>query len=177
MNSLPRYSRLSTPVNGMTIVEVIVALMLFATFSAVFLIVSEFTTRYLGESDVSQADGGRQGFPIDQYRLLQAMDDIAEELSYPAVTRDKIVGIMTSPLKVCSLNPVIDWELTGPEVRLPFDYKICLKSTSLSEGLPEALALDTEAKPGIYVLLAVPEKITASARPVRRLFCRPKPYC
>jgi hypothetical protein len=161
---------------GMTIVEVVVSMMLFTIFSAIFLMVSEFTTRYLGESEASLV--GSQGLLVDHHRLQVAMDGLSESLSYPAVTREKIVTVMTNPEQSCTYDPIFEWGLTGKRPELPPGYKICLKSTSLSESTIDALVQqEASAKAGIYVLLAVPDEVTASARPVRRLFCRPKPYC
>lgn len=176
MAAVPRSVLLPRADAGMTIVEVVVAMMLFTIFSAIFLMVSEFTTRYLGESEASLV--GSQGLLIDHHRLQVAMDGLSESLAYPAVTQEKIVTIMTSPEQSCTYDPVFEWALAGKRPELPPGYRICLKSTSLSEStIGSLIQQDANAKPGIYVLLAVPDEVTASARPVRRLFCRPKPYC
>lgn len=39
------------------------------------------------------------------------------------------------------------------------------------------LAGEAGAKPGIYLLQALPERLNASTLPTRRLFCRPRPFC
>ena len=37
--------------------------------------------------------------------------------------------------------------------------------------------LNNGATPGLYVLQALPTQLNASTLPVRRLFCRPRPFC
>ena len=73
------------------------------------------------------------------------------------------------------------WDLPGKEKQsIPEGYKMCLIPTSLTESSIEDLVSgDKDAKPGIYILYASPpsDKISINALPVRRLFCRPKPYC
>ena len=36
---------------------------------------------------------------------------------------------------------------------------------------------NSSATPGLYVLQALPTQLNASTLPVRRLFCRPRPFC
>ena len=37
---------------------------------------------------------------------------------------------------------------------------------------------NAEGKPGIYILYAKPENgVSVNATPLRRIFCRPKPFC
>ena len=75
-------------------------------------------------------------------------------------------------------NPVIHWGLPMSSVQiqdyLPPGYRFCLWTTSQLEG-----AMDSEGKstPGIYLLQALPEVLSASSLPTRRLFCRPRPFC
>ena len=64
-----------------------------------------------------------------------------------------------------------------PEVSLPPGYRLCLwKTTALESSLTDLDDVDV-AKPGIYLLQALPERLSSSSLPVRRLFCRPRPYC
>ena len=51
------------------------------------------------------------------------------------------------------------------------------KPTSLSESNYTELA-NGEGKPGIYILYSLPDNgVSFNATPVRRIFCRPKPFC
>ena len=43
--------------------------------------------------------------------------------------------------------------------------------------MPALIADSDGAKPGIYLLQALPERLSATSLPTRRLFCRPRPFC
>lgn len=81
------------------------------------------------------------------------------------------------PNDVCTSRPVTQWGLRKlmPEVILPPGYKLCLWSTTRIESSPGADG--KSSPPGIYLLQALPEKITPSSLPTRRLFCRPRSSC
>ena len=75
-------------------------------------------------------------------------------------------------------RPVAQWHLPMPEVSLPPGYRLCLwKTTALESSLTDLDADVDVAKPGIYLMQALPERLSSSGLPVRRLFCRPRPYC
>ena len=131
-----------------------------------------------------------QGVIIDQYKLRVAMDFYVDTLSQPGITLSNINTIINSKFgnlkQGCSLSPSSDWNI--PVNINPFqnetwspssiNYALCLKSTSLGESSLTNLINNTSgAKPGIYVLLALPHKVTAYSLPARRVFCRPDPYC
>ena len=78
---------------------------------------------------------------------------------------------------VCSSDPVVDWGLEDfmdkNKIKdlLPTGYRLCLwKTTETSQS-------ETAASPSIYLLQALPKKISSSSLPIRRLFCRPRPFC
>ena len=118
--------------------------------------------------------------PLDspQSDGVQCTDDVNEKC-YPgrkiAFDPDSI-----EPNKACVSNPVADWGLRPDplppkaEVSLPPGYRLCLWSTSEKETRPDA---NGTSEPGIYLLQALPEQITPSSLPTRRLFCRPRPFC
>ena len=133
--------------------------------------------RFFVTKDRSGVQGAR-GVLIDQHELLMSMDQIAETLSQPGYTLNEINQIVEN----CSYPPPPPtriWGLPGVEKQsLPDGYKICLFSTSLSESSLEDLVSEkADAKPGIYILYAAPDQTSLNYLPVRRLFCRPKPYC
>jgi hypothetical protein len=112
---------------------------------------------------------------IDHQQLHIAMDSLVEVLGQPGISLKDIAYPQTvKPNKACTDQPVESW---GLEVfmdkdkidnLLPPGYKLCVWETALAENVPV---------PGIYLLQALPEKISASSLPTRRLFCRPRPYC
>ena len=61
---------------------------------------------------------------------------------------------------------------------LPNGYKYCVEPTFLGESdLVDLVNDELNAKPGIYILSAIPDKITSTTKPLRRIFCRPKTFC
>jgi len=160
---------------GMTLVEVMIALMLLVAFMGVYVAVTEFTNRFLGESE--KVLPGSQGLLVDQHQLQTAMDRLADTLAQPGMEQSEIATIITSG---CTYDPMGSWSLPGSKPDLPPGYRICLRSTSLSES-PITQLLDRSAFPqaraGIYVLQALPDEVSATTQQSRRLFCRPKPFC
>jgi hypothetical protein len=160
---------------GMTLVEVMMAFMLLVAFMGVYVAVTEFTNRFLGDSE--KVLPGSQGLLVDQYQLQTAMDRLADTLAQPGIEQSEIASIITSG---CTYDPMGSWSLPGSKPELPPGYRICLRSTSLSES-PTAQLLDRsafpKARPGIYVLQALPDEVSATTQQSRRLFCRPKPFC
>ena len=59
---------------------------------------------------------------------------------------------------------------------IPQSYKICIKATSLSESNYSKLA-NGEGKLEFIFLLKPQNGVSVNATPVRRIFCRPKPFC
>lgn len=165
--------------SGMSLVELIVALLMLVAFGSAFITVTEFTSRFMRESE----DGlpGSQGLLIDQHQLHVAMDQLVDVLNQPGITLNDVMRIQR---KGCVFDPMSgdldaetgSWGLPGPRLFLPPGYRFCLYSTSLSESSVEDL-LNTSGKPGIYLIKAEPESVSAASLPVRRLFCRPKPFC
>ena len=58
-------------------------------------------------------------------------------------------------------------------------YHLCLWKAGLPEASMEQLldTADSSATPGLYVLQALPSQLNAATLPVRRLICRPRPFC
>ena len=174
-NGLP--NQYTNEPNGMTLAEVIIGMFMLAAFTGIFLIVTDFTNRFF-ISDKSELEGS-QGLLIDHHKINMSMDKTVEILSQPGYSLGEILEIS----KNCSyyIPPKRIWGLPANEDQeLPDGYKYCLVPTSLSESNIEDLASNTaNSKPGIYILYASPlsDKISINALPLRRIFCRPKPYC
>ncbi len=183
---------------GMSIVEMIFSLLLVTIFMATSVTILQLTSVILGKTNsqingkyTSSADNYlSQGLIIDQYKLQASMDFYVDILSQPGITLSKINTIRTSQFgtlkKGCSLSPSLDWNIPITKKPLPnetwtpssINYAICLQSTSLVESsLNNLIKNASGANPGIYVLLALPQEVTAFSLPSRRVFCRPDPYC
>lgn len=97
----------------------------------------------------------------------------------------------TPGLACAPVSPVTHWslpileeeeELIESKFDLPPGYRLCLWTTTQREGAVELVVDDdgkqqVRATPGIYLLQALPEQLSASSLPTRRLFCRPRPFC
>jgi len=163
---------------GMSLIEVIIAMMLLVAFFGVFVAVTEFTSRFMRESEAGVP--GSQGALLDQQALQLAMDQLADVLAQPGLSLSDLRLIQS---KGCVYDPMSGlpdatskgWGLPGRALRSPDGYRFCLESTSLTE--PPMAELLAGGKPGIYLIKAIPDQISAAAIPARRLFCRPKPFC
>ena len=80
----------------------------------------------------------------------------------------------------CTSLPSLEWGIPSIDTEaIPKSYKICIKPTSLVETNYSKLA-DPKLTPGIYILYSKPidgSGVSFKATPVRRIFCRPKPFC
>jgi prepilin-type N-terminal cleavage/methylation domain-containing protein len=160
---------------GMTLIEVVIALMLLIAFMGVYVAVTEFINRFMGESE--KVLPGSQGLLMDQHQLQMAMDRLADILAQPGIEQSEIASIIISG---CTYDPIGSWSLPGQKPDLPPGYRICLRSTSLVESpLPQLLDRGKfpSSRPGIYVLQALPDEVSATTQQSRRVFCRPKPFC
>ena len=85
----------------------------------------------------------------------------------------------SDPQLACpAARPVTQWRLPMPEVPLPSSYRLCLwKTTAVESSIVNLLEDRPGAKPGIYLLQALPESLSSVSLPTRRLFCRPRPFC
>jgi prepilin-type N-terminal cleavage/methylation domain-containing protein len=173
--NVAQFHRQTLREQGMTLVEVMIAMMLLVAFMGVYVAATTFINRVLGESE--KVLPGSQGLLVDQHLLQTAMDRLADTLAQPGIDQSEIAAIITSG---CTYDPVGSWSLPGSRPDLPPGYRICLRSTSLSES-PISQLLDRsafpQAKAGIYVLHALPDEVSATTLQSRRLLCRPKPFC
>lgn len=148
---------------GMSLLEMMVAMAMLITFMSTVVIAFSFIGRFLQSSEVSLADS--QGQAIDEHFLQVSMDSLVVNLTQPGFLLDDLQQMINSG---CSYDPVRQWGLPGSVLILPPGYKVCLSTTPASESI---------AKPGIYLLQALPDEISASMLPTRRLFCRPRTMC
>ena len=170
--------------NGMTLPEVMVSALMFAAFTGLFAIVSEFTTKFY-EGEEKRAVTYQRGFMLDQSQIRLAFDRWSRILSQPGYSKDEILEL-TQLNNGCTLFPATEWGIPGiEEASLPTGYLFCIQQASGMDESEENMlySQDSASKPGVYILYAKPVdndfkiKVTSEKVPVRRLFCRPKPYC
>ena len=179
---------------GMTVLEVLLAVMMLSVFTGVVATVMQFTVRFMGEAEPGTADPGGQlphGVLIDHQKIQLVMDRLVDILQQPGISKERLDGTLqgysqiafdnaTSSAKACTKerDPLLAWDLPGKSLEMPAGYRMCLwKTTRAEPSLKDLLDPTKNSKGGVYVLQALPETLSASGLPVRRLFCRPRPYC
>ena len=191
--TMPLVRTRSSLERGMTLLEVLVAILMLTVFTGVVAVVMEFTFRFLGEAESGEKNEFEvsNGVLIDHQEIQIVMDQLVEVLSQPGISKERLLGQeagyrqiafdpdQTDPQTACpSTDPVTQWELPMPTITLPPGYRLCLWTTTEQEdGMSDLLADADGAQPGIYLLQALPEQVNATTLPTRRLFCRPRPFC
>ena len=163
---------------GMTLPELILAILMLSAFTAVTVLVTEFTSRFFqplneeAKEEFITSNKELNDILNDHSQINSAFDSIIEILSEPGIDRNFILNLE------CTSLPSLEWGIPSIDTKaIPKSYKICIKPTSLAESNYTQLA-NAEGKPGIYILFSKPENgVSVNATPVRRIFCRPKPFC
>ena len=163
---------------GMTLPELVLAILMLTAFTGVTVLVTEFTSRFfqpLNEEAKEEFITSKKELSDnlnDHSQINSAFDSIIEIFSEPGIDKNFIYNLE------CTSLPSLEWGIPSIDTKaIPKSYKICIKTTSLSESNYTELA-NAEGKPGIYILFSKPENgVSVNATPVRRIFCRPKPFC
>ena len=163
---------------GMTLPELVLAIFMLIAFTGFTVMIVRYTARFFQplneEAKEEFISSGKELQDIlnDQTQINNAFDSIIEILSEPGIKKDYILNLG------CTSLPSLEWNIPSIDTKaIPKSYKICLKSTSLSESSYSRLS-SGEGKPGIYILYSKPDNgVSFNAIPIRRIFCRPKPFC
>ena len=178
--------------SGMSMIEVIITMTLLSLFFTFYAIFVDIASRY---NDKEQNDlTNSNGLTIDQHYLSLTLDKYINFLSQPGMRLTDINQIKSlQPENLpsgCTFSPNIDWQI--PIKQKPISnvdwqpsnagYAICLKPTSiiespLSDLISKSNGNSIQAQPGLYFLLALPNEVSINKLPIRKLFCRPHPYC
>ena len=168
---------------GMSFLQFIITMTMLVLFTSVVALVMQFTLRFFTEAEAGELNELEisNGVLIDHQQIQMVMDDLVEVLSQPGISLEGIAFDPESvnPAVACPpARPVTQWGLPMREVSLPPGYRLCLWRTTAVESSMTALIDDVDgAKPGIYLLQALPEQLSSNSLPTRRLFCRPRPFC
>jgi len=168
--------------SGMTLVEVILAVFMLVMFTGVFASVLEVVGSYLGVINGNSLRSSL-GWQADR-SIMEIFFDDAENY-FSGVSKTQIDEYIQGG---CVVNPYLEWNIPSSEsVALIGEYFFCLRAApSMPEQLSVAAGDGESALPGFYVVQALPAKLVSSssgsspvqgALPMRRLFCRPKPFC
>lgn len=174
----------------MSLLEMLIALSMLVVFTGVVVMVMEFTNRFFvdleGEKreDTSGKPVWGKGVLVEHAEIQIVMDRLVAVLSQSGVSPQvQTFSGSSTKLPICvgsvefddgDLKPYFAadiaaaWNLPIPAIRLPRGYSLCLWSTN---------PLETASQPGVYVLQALPDKVSASKLPTRRIFCRPRHLC
>ena len=163
---------------GMTLPELILAISMLTAFMGVTVMVTEFTARFFqplneeAKEEYISSNKELSDMLNHHSQINSAFDSIIEILSEPGIDRNFILNLE------CTSLPSLEWGIPSIDTEaIPKSYKICIKPTTLSESNYSQLA-SADGKPGIYILYSKPENgVSVNATPVRRIFCRPKPFC
>jgi len=163
---------------GMTLPELVLAILMLTAFTAVTVLVTEFTSRFFqplneeAKEEFITSNKELSDMLNDHSQINSAFDSIIEILAEPGIDKNFILNLE------CTSLPSLEWGIPSIDTKaIPKSYKICLKPTSLSESSYSKLS-SGEGKPGIYILYSKPDNgISVNAIPIRRIFCRPKPFC
>ena len=160
--------------NGMTIPEVTLAMLVLLIFFGVL----SFYTKYF-EANIklnNELDIEKKTWIQNENNIILAMKRWSEILSQPSISKETILSLG------CRYKPNEDlsiWGLPGKsDKNLPINYRYCIFPTSLVESdINDLIELKPNARAGIYFIYAIPTRITATRKPIRRVFCRPITYC
>ena len=159
---------------GMTLPELVLAIFMLTAFTAITVMVTAYTSRFFQplNQEVGESNEVMRDILNDHYKINDSFDSIIEILSEPGIDKSFILNLK------CTSLPSLEWNIPSIDTEaIPKSYKICIKPTSLSESNFSKL-VNAEGKPGIYILYSKPDNgISVNATPVRRIFCRPKPFC
>ena len=176
----------------MSLVEIIISITLLSIFFATYSGFVEISSRFNNKetNDLKNSNG----LIIDHHYLYITLEKYSEFLSQPGITFAEINNIKQKKIGNlpvgCSLSPREDWELpieAKPITDINWQpsnagYAVCLKSSSiiessLSDLVSKSKGNNIKAQPGLYFLLALPKEVSVNALPIRKIFCRPKPFC
>ena len=143
--------------SGMTLLEVLIAVLLFAVFSGVFMTVTEMLGVLVPASKAPLGDESCNGPAIEISCINIAFDQL---IPFLEKADDLPIDCMSSP-------KAIDSAFGGG---WPDDYRICIYPY---QGLSES----DQKKPGLYLLQAEATEPAFWRKPVQRLFCKPYHLC
>ena len=164
---------------GMTLPELVLSVLMLAAFTGITVMVTAYTSRFFqplneeAKEEYISADKELSDKLNDHSQINRTIDSIIEILSEPGIDKSFITNLE------CTSLPSLEWNIPSIDTKaIPRSYKICIKPTSIAESDYSELANDDGGIPGIYILYSKPENgVSVNSTPVRRIFCRPKPFC
>lgn len=160
---------------GMTLIEVLIAVLLFAVFSGIFLTVTELMTSVMASYEAPEGAAECSGFGEDRACIELYFDElvkILESSAFPGNVASSDCGRSPPALLSKVLNEKEVNHLSG--YIWPANYDICFNA------YPDITENANALQPGLYLLQAQPKQsspLNSAMKPVQRIFCRPSYLC
>lgn len=155
--------------SGMTLLEVLIAVLLFAVFAGTFLMVTEMVGQLLPAEQTPVGDNSCNGPALEESCVNIAFDAMVPSLEKYDPAQIDIGGEYPSPNQV-SFAGIGDLQLAWPDA-----YRLEILQWS---ELSQAASTDQQpSRPGFYLLQATPTQPAFWRKPIQRVFCRPYHRC
>ncbi len=162
---------------GMTTPELVLAIMMLSAFTGVFVLVTQFIASFFqplneeAKEEFIKAEKDLTDVLADHILINKTIDNVIEIFSQSGIDRGYLTTLN------CTSIPKMEWKIKSLDDDFPKTYQLCIE-TAFPESSYQNLQKDRTYRPGIYILYAKPNSgITFNSLPVRRIFCRPKPFC
>ena len=161
-------------INGMTLPEVTIGMMVMIIFASLISLSARFLQLRL--KTVFNNNDSNSTFLQNEHYIYSAMERWSKILSQPSYSKRDIEML---GCKYKSGDNESIWNTPGiSDANLPNDYKYCFLPTIFGESnLIDLINEDDSARPGIYLLYAIPSKLSPNSKPIRKIICRPMNYC
>ena len=121
---------------GMTLPELVLAILMLIAFTAVTVLVTEFTSRFFqplneeAKEEFITSNKELSDMLNDHSQINSAFDSIIEILAEPGIDKNFILNLE------CTSLPSLEWGIPSIDTKaIPKSYKICIKPTSLAESI------------------------------------------
>ena len=160
--------------DGMTLTEVSIAIMVMIIFVSLISLSGKFLQVRL--KSFFSTNNDNYSLLQNEHYIYSIMEKWSEILSQPSYSKEKIKML---GCRYKSKDNQSIWDTPGiSDAKLPSNYKYCIFPSILGESDIEDLINGEEgARPGIYLLYAIPSELYPSSKPIRRIFCRPINFC
>ena len=169
MSSVTPSSRKSFSSSGMTLLEVLIAVLLFAVFSGTFLMVTELIAGFLPAEKAPLTDRSCNGPSFEESCVNIALDLMIPYLEKASPEKLDISGQYMTPDRV-PISEIQELQLAWPDA-----YQLEIIQWP---QLSQVASTTTKASlPGLYLIQAQPVSPAFWRKPIQRLFCRPYHRC
>lgn len=157
---------------GITMLEVLVATILFAVFMAAVVAITELTGKLVKGTGTLSASELALARSIASTKLDKLARDLAREATMPSSCINSSTNWNLASGSTWSLsNQQLSNQVAGVEQK-GFIESICIYPSKYAEN-----STSDPPTPGLYVVQAEPKQTNTLQQPLRVLFCRPQHLC